>query len=85
MIKVNNLSKVYSNGKGIFDLSFEIEKGEVFGYLGPNGSGKTTTIRNLLGFLNPTGETVQLMDLLQGNKHRTSRGFLGIYQVKFRS
>lgn len=54
MIKVMNLSKIYSNGKGIFDLSFEVKKGEVFGYLGPNGSGKTTTIRNLLGFTNPT-------------------------------
>jgi len=52
MIKIEHLTKKYSSGKGIFDVSFEIEKGEVFGFLGPNGSGKTTTIRQLLGFTN---------------------------------
>ena len=52
MIEVNNLTQVYKSGKGVFDLTFSIKKGEVFGYLGPNGSGKTTTIRNLLGFTN---------------------------------
>jgi len=57
VIKVNGLTKVYSNGRGIFDVDFEVKKGEVFGYLGPNGAGKTTTIRNLLGFLNPTRGT----------------------------
>ncbi|MDQ2086654.1 ABC transporter ATP-binding protein [Herbivorax sp. ANBcel31] len=54
MIEVKELSKVYSNGKGVFDVDFKVEKGEVFGFLGPNGAGKTTTIRNLLGFTNPT-------------------------------
>lgn len=52
VIEIKNLTKAYTNQKGIFDLSLNIEKGEVFGYLGPNGSGKTTTIRHLLGFLN---------------------------------
>lgn len=54
MIEVKDLSKIYSNGKGVFDINFKVEKGEVFGFLGPNGAGKTTTIRNLLGFTNPT-------------------------------
>ncbi len=53
VININNLTKDYGNNKGIFDLSFKIEKGEAFGFLGPNGAGKTTTIRHLLGFLNP--------------------------------
>ena len=52
MIKVEHLTKRYSSGKGIFDVSFEVRKGEVFGFLGPNGAGKTTTIRQLLGFTN---------------------------------
>lgn len=52
MIEVKNLTQTYSSGKGVFDLNFTIKEGEVFGYLGPNGSGKTTTIRNLLGFTN---------------------------------
>jgi ABC-2 type transport system ATP-binding protein len=54
MIEVNQLTKRYSNGKGVFDVNFTVSKGEVFGFLGPNGAGKTTTIRNLLGFINPT-------------------------------
>ncbi|MCQ4923462.1 ABC transporter ATP-binding protein [Tissierella carlieri] len=52
VITVSNLTKDYGKNRGIFNLSFEIHKGEVFGYLGPNGAGKTTTIRHLLGFLN---------------------------------
>lgn len=53
-IKVKTLSKWYGSARGIEDLSFSIDKGEIFGYLGPNGSGKTTTIRCLMGLLRPT-------------------------------
>ena len=53
MIEIAGLTKRYGERKGIFDLEFSIARGEVFGYLGPNGSGKTTTIRHLMGFLNP--------------------------------
>lgn len=53
MITVNELTLCYPNGKGVFDLSFQVKQGEVMGYLGPNGAGKTTTIRNLLGFTKP--------------------------------
>lgn len=54
MIKVHSLTKIYSNGKGIRDVSFDVEEGEVFGFLGPNGAGKTTTLRHLMGFVNPS-------------------------------
>lgn len=53
MIEIRDVTKRYGENKGIFDLSFNIAKGEVFGFLGPNGAGKTTAIRHLLGFLNP--------------------------------
>lgn len=52
-IIVQDLTKRFSPTTGIFNISFEIKQGEVFGYLGPNGSGKTTTIRNLMGFMHP--------------------------------
>lgn len=52
MIIIDNLTQIYPSGKGIFNVSFEVKKGEVMGYLGPNGAGKTTTIRNILGFSN---------------------------------
>ncbi len=44
------MTKDYGGRKGIFDLSFEVENGEVFGLLGPEGAGKTTVISQLLGF-----------------------------------
>ncbi len=53
-LEVKTLTKRYGSARGVEDLSFEIEKGEIFGYLGPNGSGKTTTIRCLMGLLRPT-------------------------------
>ncbi len=53
VLKVENLTKDYGKGKGVFDVSFEIDRGEVFGFLGPNGSGKTTVIRHLMGFSRP--------------------------------
>ncbi|HAX73652.1 MAG TPA: ABC transporter ATP-binding protein, partial [Firmicutes bacterium] len=63
VIKIQHLTKDYGNHKGLFDLSFEVSKGEVFGYLGPNGAGKTTTIRHLLGFLSPDNGTCEINGL----------------------
>lgn len=58
VLKVEHLTKDYGENKGVFDVSFEINQGEVFGFLGPNGAGKTTTIRHLLGFSKPhSGKT----------------------------
>jgi len=54
ILEIKSLTKLYGRVKGVEDLSFDIEKGEIFGYLGPNGSGKTTTIRCLMGLLRPT-------------------------------
>lgn len=51
MIAVSHLTRDYGAQKGVFDLTFSIQEGEVFGFLGPNGAGKTTTISHLMGFL----------------------------------
>lgn len=61
IIEINGLTKDYGNHKGIFDLTFDINEGEVFGYLGPNGAGKTTTIRHLMGFLTPDKGFAQIL------------------------
>lgn len=60
-IEVKTLTKWYGSDRGVEDLSFGIEKGEIFGYLGPNGSGKTTTIRCLMGLLRPTSGECRLL------------------------
>ena len=60
-IEVDTLTKWYGSARGVEDLSFGIEKGEIFGYLGPNGSGKTTTIRCIMGLLRPTSGQCRLL------------------------
>lgn len=54
VIETKKLTKFYGKIKGVEDLTFNVKKGEIFGFLGPNGAGKTTTIRTLLGYLNKT-------------------------------
>lgn len=54
MIIAQNLTKFYGNILAINNLSFKVEKGEIFGLLGSNGAGKTTTIKILTGLLTPT-------------------------------
>lgn len=48
IIEVKNLTKDYGSNQGIFDINLNIEKGEMIGFVGTNGSGKTTTIRNII-------------------------------------
>lgn len=60
MIEICHLTKDYGNHRGVFDMSFQIHKGEILGILGPNGSGKTTIIRHLMGFIKPDQGTVQI-------------------------
>ena len=53
IISVQNITKNFEHFKAIDNLSFEVEKGEIYGLLGSNGAGKSTTINILLGFLKP--------------------------------
>lgn len=62
-IVVQNITKDFGNGRGIFDLSFSVYKGETFGFVGTNGSGKSTTIRILMGFIKPDSGTVKIRGL----------------------
>lgn len=53
-IRIENLTKYYGKIRGIEDVSFHVERGEFFGFIGPNAAGKSTTIRSLLGLIRPT-------------------------------
>ena len=72
-IEIESLTKWYGKSRGVEDVTFSIERGEIFGYLGPNGSGKTTTIRCLMGLLRPTSGAVHLLGTRvvpgQGTQH----------------
>lgn len=63
VIVVQNLTRDYGEGRGIFDLTFDIKKGETFGFVGTNGSGKTTTIRHIMGFLKAKNGSVKVLGL----------------------
>lgn len=60
-LQVSNLNKTINKRHIIKDLSFEVKKGEVFGFLGPNGAGKTTTIRMIVGLTTPTSGDVKVL------------------------
>ena len=59
-IRVRGLSKSFGEIKAVRDLSLEVRKGEIYGFLGRNGAGKTTTIRMLLGLISPSSGEVEL-------------------------
>jgi len=63
VIEIRDLTKDYGAGRGIFGENLDIREGEMVGFVGTNGSGKTTTIRNILGFIRPTSGSVKVNGL----------------------
>ena len=62
MIKLTNISKFFKDHKALSDLSIEVKSGEIYGLLGANGAGKSTTLNLILGFLKPDNGTIELKD-----------------------
>jgi ABC-2 type transport system ATP-binding protein len=60
MIVIDHLVKNYGDHIAVNDISLEIKAGEIFGFLGPNGSGKTSTIKIIMGLMKPTSGTVTI-------------------------
>lgn len=69
VIEVKNLTKQFRDLKAVDDLSFTVEAGQVYGFLGQNGAGKSTTIRMLLTLIKPTSGTIEVFGMDLG-KHR---------------
>src|SRR5438874_4105981 len=63
IVQVTNLSKYYKNIKAVDKLSFSVFEGDVYGFLGQNGAGKSTTIRMLLTLITPTHGNIRIFGL----------------------
>lgn len=63
MIKVEKLTKNYGNFQAVKSISFEVNDGEILGFLGANGAGKSTTLKVMTGYLSPTAGNVHVNDL----------------------
>lgn len=70
IIQVKGLTKSFKNLTAVKDLSFTVHEGDVYGFLGQNGAGKSTTIRMLLTLIEPTAGTIELFGMSL-NTHRT--------------
>ena len=60
VIKVENLTKKFGDFVAVNEISFEVKKGEIFGFLGANGAGKTTAMKMLIGISTPTSGSAQV-------------------------
>ncbi len=78
------MTKWYGRSRGIEDVTFSIDRGEVFGYLGPNGSGKTTTIRCVMGLLRPSGGHVRVLGTRVAPGRATQHARIGYLPGEFR-
>lgn len=77
MIEASHLTKDYGRFRAVDDVSFRIERGEIVGLLGPNGSGKTTIMRMLTGFFAPTSGTCSLAGVDVTRDPREARRHIG--------
>lgn len=78
IIEVNNLKKYYKTVKAVDNISFKVEKGELFGFLGVNGAGKSTTINMLCTLLRPTEGEVYLGGYKLGKEDEAIRRLIGV-------
>lgn len=83
VISVSNLTRRFGDFTAVDHISFEVEAGQVIGYLGPNGSGKTTTIRMLLGLIRPTEGTARVLGFDAAKQSEEVRARTGYMSQKF--
>jgi ABC-2 type transport system ATP-binding protein len=82
-IKVIDLKKKFGSFTAVDSINFEVHRGEIFGFLGPNGSGKTTTIRMTLGLLQPTSGSIEVLGLNVQDEAKIIRPRVGYMSQRF--
>lgn len=79
VLELSGLTKIYRSGRGISDINITVKEGEIFGLLGTDGAGKTTTLRAALGLIRPKKGSVTFMDKVQrhlGNSFLRNIGYV---------
>lgn len=77
VIDTQGLTKFYGKSIGISNLTFNVQEGEIFGFIGPNRAGKSTTIRTLLNFIFPTSGSAKIFGKDIVNNSREIRKVIG--------
>ena len=84
VIELENITKTFKNVIAVNDLSLEVPKGSIYGFIGPNGSGKTTTIRMIMNILYPDNGTIKLFGKVHTGTRLDKVGYLpeerGLYK-----
>jgi len=81
-IEVSNLTKKYNNFKAVDDVSFNVRKGEIFGFLGPNGAGKTTTIKSILGLIHANSGKIRINGIDFKKNEKDAKKYIGYLPEK---
>ena len=77
VISIHDLTKTYGKKRGVEGVSFDVHKGEIFGFIGPNGAGKSTTIRSMLGFIRYNSGTIDILGMDSVKDHERILGKIG--------
>jgi ABC-2 type transport system ATP-binding protein len=84
VIELDNITKSYGNHVAVDDLSLQVPKGSIYGFIGPNGSGKTTTIRMIMNILYPDNGVIRIFGKEHIGSHLDEIGYLpeerGLYR-----
>jgi len=82
-ISARGLTKKFGDFTAVDNVDFNVNRGEIFGFLGPNGSGKTTTIRMMLGLLQPSAGSVEVLGMPDDGDTRSIRPRVGYMSQRF--
>ena len=84
IIELNNITKSYGNFVAVDDLSLQVPNGSIYGFIGPNGSGKTTTIRMIMNILYPDSGSIRISGIEHTGSRHDNIGYLpeerGLYR-----
>lgn len=83
IVEVKNLVKTFGNFTAVDDISFNVDAGEIFGFLGANGAGKTTAMRILCGLLIPTSGSASVCGFSVYNQSEQIKANIGYMSQKF--